>query len=57
MSTIGTNASTQACWSLVNCVINQRLLEALAHNAEDAVAAYQCDERDSGVIRYMYDAK
>jgi len=28
MSTIGTNTSTQACWPLVNCVINQRLLQA-----------------------------
>jgi len=28
MSTIGTNTSTQVCWLLVNCVINQRLLEA-----------------------------
>jgi len=28
MSTIGMNASTQACWPLVNCIINQRLLQA-----------------------------
>jgi len=27
MSTIGTNTSTQACWPLVNCIINQRLLQ------------------------------
>jgi len=29
MSTIGTNTSTQACWPLVNRVINERLLQAL----------------------------
>jgi len=28
MSTNGTNTSTQACWPLVNCDINQRLLQA-----------------------------
>jgi len=27
MSTTGRNTSTQACWPLVNCVINQRLLQ------------------------------
>jgi len=26
-----TNTSTQACWSLFNCVINQRLLQASPH--------------------------
>jgi len=31
MSTTGTNACTQACWPLVNCVINQRLFEASPH--------------------------
>jgi len=31
MSTIGTNASTQACWPLVNCVINQQQLQASPH--------------------------
>jgi len=31
MSTTGTNTSTQACWPLVNCVINQRLLQASPH--------------------------
>jgi len=30
MPTIGTNTSTQA-WPFVNCVINQRLLQALPH--------------------------
>jgi len=31
MSTIGTNTSTQACWLLVNCVINQRPLKASSY--------------------------
>jgi len=31
MSTIGTNTSMQACSPLVNCVINQRLLNASPH--------------------------
>jgi len=31
MSIIDTNTSTQACWPLVNCVINQRLLQASPH--------------------------
>ena len=31
MSTIGTNTSTPACQPLVNCVINQRLLQASPH--------------------------
>jgi len=31
MSTTGMNTSMQACWPLVNCVINQRLLEASLH--------------------------
>jgi len=31
MSTIGTSTIMQACWPLVNCVINQRLLEASPH--------------------------
>jgi len=31
ISTIGTKTSTQACWPLVNCVINQRLLQASPH--------------------------
>jgi len=31
MSIIGTNTSTQACWPLVNCVINQRLFQASPH--------------------------
>jgi len=31
MFTIGMNISTQACWSLVNYVINQRLLQASPH--------------------------
>jgi len=29
MSTAVTNTSMQACWPLVNCVINQRLLNSL----------------------------
>jgi len=29
MSTIGMNTSMQACWPLVNFVINQRLLQAM----------------------------
>jgi len=28
MSTSDTNTSMQTCWPLVNCVINQRLLQA-----------------------------
>jgi len=31
MSTIDTNTSTQACWSLIDCVINQWLLQASPH--------------------------
>jgi len=31
MSTIGTNTSMQALWTMVNCVINQRLLETSPH--------------------------
>ena len=31
MSTTDTNIRTQACWTLVNCVINQQLLQALSH--------------------------
>jgi len=31
MSTISMNTSTQACWPLINCVINQRLLQASPH--------------------------
>ena len=31
MFAIGINISKQACWSLVNCVINQRLLQAVPH--------------------------
>jgi len=31
MSTIGTNTRTQACWPSVNCVVNQRLLQASPH--------------------------
>jgi len=31
MSTIDMNISTQACWSLINCVINQRQLQATPH--------------------------
>jgi len=41
MSTTGTNTKTQACnWPLVDCVVNQRLLQALATHAADAVAAH-----------------
>ena len=31
MSTISMNTSMQACWPLVNCIINQQLLEASPH--------------------------
>jgi len=31
MSTTGTNTSMQACWSLVNCVINHWLHQASPH--------------------------
>jgi len=44
MSATGTNISTQVRLSLVNCVINQRLLQAAPHYAVDAVAARRCHE-------------
>jgi len=60
ISTIGTNTSTQACWPLVNCVINQQLLETspVATQTLAAIdivlnillAAHQCHEYDSDVI-------
>jgi len=31
MSTIGMNTSIQACWPLVNCIVNQRLFQASPH--------------------------
>jgi len=42
VSATGTNTSTQACLPLVNCVINQRLLQAT--HAVDSVAAHRCHE-------------
>jgi len=44
MSTTGTNTSTQACWPLVNCVINQLTAPGLSIHAADAVAAHQYHE-------------
>jgi len=41
MSTIGMNTSTQACWSLVNRIINQRLSCLSA-----AVRPNYCTQRD-----------
>jgi len=42
MSTIGTNTRPQAYRPLINCVINQRLLQALSvvTHAADSVAAH-----------------
>jgi len=51
MSTNDMNTSTQACWPLVNCVINlSATAPSLATHAADAVAAHQCHEHDSDVI-------
>ena len=34
MSATGTNTSTQACWPLVNCIVNQWLRQATPHTAD-----------------------
>jgi len=43
-SAIDTNTSTQACWPLVNCVVNQQVFQAMPHTHSRPVAAYQCHE-------------
>jgi len=50
MSTIGTNTSTQACWSLVNCVINQRLIQASPHMQQTLLQLINVMKSDSDVI-------
>jgi len=50
MISIGTNTSTQACWSLVNCVINQRLLKASPHMQQTLSQLSNVIERDNDVI-------
>ena len=44
MSATGMNASTQACRPLVNCIVNQWLLQAMPHTHSIPVAAHQCHE-------------
>jgi len=35
MSAFGLNTSSQVCWPLVNCTVNQRLLHAAPHSCRD----------------------
>jgi len=43
MSVIDTNSSMQALWPLVNCVVNQRLLQAMQRMQQTATV-HQCHQ-------------
>jgi len=40
MSAFGSNTSSQACWPLHKCIINQRLLQAAPHSCVMCVVCH-----------------
>ena len=47
MSAFGLNISSQVCWPLVNCTINQRLLHAAPHSCGMCVVCHFLYDRSS----------